>query len=36
VHRGLEALIDLLVAIKTPTVVVPGNNGTDEALSRCG
>jgi Icc-related predicted phosphoesterase len=32
VHRGLEALIDMLVVIETPTVLVPGNNETDDAL----
>jgi hypothetical protein len=32
VHRGLEELIDVLVVIETPTVVVPGNSETDEAL----
>ena len=32
VHRGLEEMIDMLVAIETPTVLVPGNNETDEAL----
>jgi Icc-related predicted phosphoesterase len=32
VHRGLEALIDMLVVIETPTVLVPGNNETEEAL----
>jgi Icc-related predicted phosphoesterase len=32
VHRGLEELIDMLVVIETPTVVVPGNNETDEAV----
>jgi Icc-related predicted phosphoesterase len=32
VHRGLEELIDMLVAIETPTVLVPGNNETDAAL----
>jgi Icc-related predicted phosphoesterase len=32
VHRGLEELIDMLVIIETPTVVVPGNNETDDAL----
>ena len=32
VHRGLEELIDRLVAIETPTVLVPGNNETDSAL----
>jgi Icc-related predicted phosphoesterase len=31
-HRGLEELIDMLVVIETPTVLVPGNNETDEAL----
>jgi uncharacterized protein len=32
VHQGLEALIDMLVVIETPTVLVPGNNETEEAL----
>jgi uncharacterized protein len=32
VHRGLEQLIDMLVVIETPTVLVPGNNETDDAL----
>jgi Icc-related predicted phosphoesterase len=32
VHRGLDALIDMLVVIETPTVLVPGNNETEEAL----
>jgi uncharacterized protein len=32
VHRGLEQLIDMLVVVETPTVLVPGNNETDEAL----
>jgi uncharacterized protein len=32
IHRGLEEMIDALAAIETPTVVVPGNNETDEAL----
>jgi Icc-related predicted phosphoesterase len=32
VHRGLEALIDMLVVIETPTVLVPGNNETEDAL----
>src|SRR5918999_2512079 len=32
VHRGLEALIDMLVVVETPTVLVPGNNETDDAL----
>ncbi|MFL5781618.1 MAG: metallophosphoesterase family protein [Thermoleophilaceae bacterium] len=31
-HRGLEELIDILVPIETPTVLVPGNNETDDAL----
>lgn len=32
VHEGLEETIDALAAIETPTVLVPGNNETDEAL----
>jgi uncharacterized protein len=32
VHRGLEELIDMLAVIETPTVLVPGNNETDDAL----
>jgi Icc-related predicted phosphoesterase len=32
VHRGLEKVIDMLVVIETPTVLVPGNNETEEAL----
>jgi Icc-related predicted phosphoesterase len=32
VHKGLEETIDALGAISTPTVLVPGNNETDEAL----
>jgi Icc-related predicted phosphoesterase len=32
VHRGLEATIDALSAIDAPTLLVPGNNETDEAL----
>jgi Icc-related predicted phosphoesterase len=31
-HRGLAELIDMLVVIETPTVLVPGNNETDDAL----
>ena len=31
-HRGLASVIDMLVVIETPTVLVPGNNETDEAL----
>src|SRR4051812_6026554 len=37
VHRGLEELIDMLVVIETPTVLVPGNNETEDALREaCG
>ena len=32
VHEGLEETIDALSAIETPTVVVPGNNETADAL----
>lgn len=32
VHRGLEEMIDALSAIERPTVLVPGNNETEEAL----
>jgi Icc-related predicted phosphoesterase len=32
VHRGLEETLDVLAAIETPTVLVPGNNETDSAL----
>lgn len=32
VHEGLEETIDALSAISVPTVLVPGNNETDEAL----
>ena len=32
VHRGLESTIDELAEIRTPTLVVPGNNETDDAL----
>lgn len=32
VHRGLEKTVDALSAIEAPTVVIPGNNETDEAL----
>lgn len=32
VHSGLEETIDALAAIDPPTVLVPGNNETDEAL----
>ena len=34
IHRGLEELIDMLVVIETPTVLVPGNNETEEDLRR--
>jgi Icc-related predicted phosphoesterase len=37
VHRGLEQLIDVLVVIEKPTVLVPGNNETEQALREaCG
>jgi uncharacterized protein len=32
VHRGLESVIDMLVVVEKPTVLVPGNNETDDAL----
>ncbi len=32
VHEGLKETIDALAAIETPTVLVPGNNETDDAL----
>jgi Icc-related predicted phosphoesterase len=32
VHRGLEEVVDALAAIQSPTVVVPGNNETEDAL----
>jgi uncharacterized protein len=32
VHRGLEAVIEVLAGIETPTVLVAGNNETDAAL----
>jgi uncharacterized protein len=32
VHRGLEGTIDALSAIEAPTVLVPGNNESEEAL----
>ena len=31
-HKGLEETIDALKGIETPTVLVPGNNETEEAL----
>ncbi len=32
VHEGLEETIDALAAIERPTVLVPGNNETEDAL----
>src|SRR3954468_5444945 len=32
VHEGLEETIDALAGIETPTVLVPGNNETADAL----
>lgn len=32
VHEGLEEAIEALAAIATPTLLVPGNNETDDAL----
>jgi Icc-related predicted phosphoesterase len=32
IHKGLGETIGALAAIETPTVLVPGNNETDEAL----
>ena len=32
VHRGLEETVAVLAAIETPTILVPGNNETDEEL----
>lgn len=32
IHEGLEETIDALAAIETPTVLVPGNNETADAL----
>jgi uncharacterized protein len=32
VHKGLDETIDALAAIETPTVLVPGNNETEQAL----
>jgi Icc-related predicted phosphoesterase len=31
-HRGLDEAIDILSAIEAPTVLVPGNNETEDAL----
>jgi uncharacterized protein len=37
VHEGLEATIDALEPIEVPTVLVPGNNETEDALrAACG
>jgi uncharacterized protein len=33
-HRGLDGMIDILSEITVPTVLVPGNNETDDALRR--
>jgi Icc-related predicted phosphoesterase len=36
-HRGVAELIDMLVVIETPTVLIPGNNETDDELrDACG
>jgi Icc-related predicted phosphoesterase len=36
-HRGVEQLIDMLVVIEKPTILVPGNNETDDELREaCG
>jgi uncharacterized protein len=32
VHRGITSVIDMLVVIEKPTVLVPGNNETEQAL----
>jgi uncharacterized protein len=32
VHEGLDEAIDVLAAIEVPTVLIPGNNETEEAL----
>jgi Icc-related predicted phosphoesterase len=32
VHSGLQEMVDALAEIEAPTVLVPGNNETDEAL----
>jgi uncharacterized protein len=32
VHRGLEQTVEALEATEVPTVLIPGNNETDEAL----
>lgn len=35
VHKGLDETIEALGAISCPSVIVPGNNETDEALRSC-
>ncbi len=32
VHEGLEETVDALTGIEAPTVLVPGNNETEDAL----
>ena len=32
IHRGVAELIDMLVVVETPTVVIPGNNETEDDL----
>jgi Icc-related predicted phosphoesterase len=37
IHRGVAELIDMLVVIETPTILIPGNNETeDELREACG
>ena len=37
IHEGLEETIEVLASIDKPTVLVPGNNETEEALrAACG
>ena len=36
VHEGLEETIAALAAIETPTVLVPGNNETEDGAARRG
>ena len=31
-HNGLEETIEVLTAIETPTILVPGNNETEDEL----
>src|SRR5680860_214306 len=33
-HRGLEETLEVLEAIETPTLLVPGNNETEHALRK--